>query len=101
MVQRQHVEFAAEGGVTLRGWLLIPDGPPPHPAITMAHGFAGVKEHGLDRFARVFTAAGFVVLVHDHRGFGATTARHATTSTRGSRSPTGAGQSPSWRANPS
>jgi fermentation-respiration switch protein FrsA (DUF1100 family) len=37
----------------------------------MAHGFAGVKEHGLERFAQVFSAAGFVVLVHDHRGFGA------------------------------
>ncbi|GJJ17777.1 hypothetical protein MTY414_14500 [Mycolicibacterium mageritense] len=37
----------------------------------MAHGFAGVKEHGLDRFARFFADAGFVVLVHDHRGFGA------------------------------
>jgi hypothetical protein len=36
----------------------------------MAHGFAGVKEHGLERFARVFADAGFVVLVHDHRGFG-------------------------------
>jgi len=69
-VQRQDVEFAAEGGVTLRGWLFVPDGSGPHPAITMAHGFAGVKEHGLERFARVFAAAGFVVLVHDHRGFG-------------------------------
>ncbi|MUM30927.1 alpha/beta hydrolase [Mycolicibacterium sp. CBMA 361] len=49
----------------------MPDGPGPHPAITMAHGFAGVKEHGLERFARVFADAGFVVLVHDHRGFGA------------------------------
>ena len=37
----------------------------------MAHGFAGVKEHGLERFARLFADAGFVVLVHDHRGFGA------------------------------
>ena len=71
MVQRQDVEFAAEGGVMLRGWLFVPDGPGPHPAITMAHGFAGVKEHGLERFARVFADAGFVVLVHDHRGFGA------------------------------
>jgi hypothetical protein len=70
-VERQNVEFAAEGGVTLRGWLFIPDGPAPHPAITMAHGFAGVKEHGLERFAREFAAAGFVALVHDHRGFGA------------------------------
>ena len=71
MVQRQNVEFAAEDDVMLRGWLFVPDGPGPHPAITMAHGFAGVKEHGLERFAQVFAAAGFVVLVHDHRGFGA------------------------------
>ena len=71
MVQRQNVEFAGENDVILRGWLFVPDGPGPHPAITMAHGFAGVKEHGLERFAQVFAAAGFVVLVHDHRGFGA------------------------------
>lgn len=71
MAQRQNIEFAAEGGVTLRGWLFEPAGPGPHPGITMAHGFAGVKEHGLERFARLFADAGFVVLVHDHRGFGA------------------------------
>jgi len=71
MVQKQNVEFAAEDNVILRGWLFVPDGPGPHPAITMAHGFAGVKEHGLERFAQVFAAAGFAVLVHDHRGFGA------------------------------
>ena len=59
MVQRQNVEFAVEGDVMLRGWLFVPDGPGPHPAITMAHGFAGVKEHGLERFARVFADAGF------------------------------------------
>ncbi|CAM5724957.1 alpha/beta fold hydrolase [Mycolicibacterium aubagnense] len=70
-MQREDVEFAAEGGVALRGWLFVPDAPGPYPAITMAHGFAGVKEHGLERFARVFADAGFVVLVHDHRGFGA------------------------------
>ncbi|MEV0672442.1 alpha/beta hydrolase [Mycobacterium sp. NPDC050441] len=71
MTERQDIEFTAEGGVTLRGWLFQPESPGPHPAITMAHGFAGVKEHGLERFARLFADAGFVVLVHDHRGFGA------------------------------
>ncbi|MCT7368355.1 peptidase S15 [Mycolicibacterium llatzerense] len=71
MMQRQDVEFPTDDGVTLRGWLFTPDGPGPYPAITMAHGFAGVKEHGLERFARRFADAGFVVLVHDHRGFGA------------------------------
>jgi uncharacterized protein len=70
MTRRHDVEFTVEGTVTLRGWLFEPEGPGPHPGITMAHGYAGVREHGLDRFARVFTEAGFVVLVHDHRGFG-------------------------------
>ena len=37
----------------------------------MAHGYAGVKEHGIEPFARAFAEAGFVVLLHDHRGFGA------------------------------
>lgn len=71
MVQRQDVEFDVDGDVTLRAWLYVPDAPGPRPAITMAHGYAGIREHGLDRFARVFAEAGFVVLVHDHRGFGA------------------------------
>jgi fermentation-respiration switch protein FrsA (DUF1100 family) len=70
-MRRDDVEFDAEGGVKLRGWLLLPDGPGPHPAVTMAHGYAGVKEHGLERFARAFADGGFVVLIHDHRGFGA------------------------------
>ncbi|MEZ0049881.1 fermentation-respiration switch protein FrsA (DUF1100 family) [Mycobacterium sp. MAA66] len=70
MTERRDIEFPGEGDVTLRGWLFQPDGAGPHPAITMAHGFAGVKEHGLERFARLFADAGFVVLVHDHRGFG-------------------------------
>jgi hypothetical protein len=37
----------------------------------MAHGYAGVKEHEIEPFARAFAEAGFVVLLHDHRGFGA------------------------------
>lgn len=69
-MEQRDVEFDAEGGVTLSGWLFTPDTPGPHPAITVAHGFAGVREHGLDRYAQVFAEAGFVVLVHDHRGFG-------------------------------
>ena len=71
MVERMDVEFKADAGVLLRGWLYLPDGPGPHPAITMAHGYAGVKDHGLEPFARKFAEHGFVVLLHDHRGFGA------------------------------
>lgn len=71
-MRREEITFPVDGGdIILGGWLFVPDGPGPHPAISMAHGFAGVKEHGLERFALLFAEAGFVVLVHDHRGFGA------------------------------
>jgi cephalosporin-C deacetylase-like acetyl esterase len=70
VTERLDVKFEAEGAVTLGGWLYLPDGPGPHPAITMAHGYALVKEHGLEPFAHAFAEDGFVVLLHDHRGFG-------------------------------
>src|SRR5258707_7556293 len=71
MVERRDVEFEVDGGDRLRGWLFVPateNGA--KPAISMAHGYAGVKEHGLERFGRYFAEEGFVVLVHDHRNFG-------------------------------
>lgn len=67
---KRDVTIPAEGGVELGGWLFLPEGEGARPAITMAHGFAGTMEHGLARFAQAFAAAGFVVLVHDHRNFG-------------------------------
>jgi hypothetical protein len=78
MVKRTNVEFEVDGGVKLRGWLFVPPGEGRRPAITMAHGYAGLKEHALEPFARAFAEAGFVVLLHDHRGFGASegTPRH-------------------------
>jgi cephalosporin-C deacetylase-like acetyl esterase len=72
MVERRDIEFAVDAGDRLRGWLFLPSKRPGKlPAISMAHGYAGVKEHGLDRFGRTFAEAGFVTLVHDHRNFGA------------------------------
>ena len=71
MTQRADVEFRGDGGVALRGWLYRPDTVGTRPAITMAHGFAGVKDQGIERYARLFADNGFVVLLHDHRGFGA------------------------------
>ena len=61
------VTIPAEGGIELGAWLFLPEGDGIRPAITMAHGFGGTREHGLERFAQAFAAAGFVVLVHDHR----------------------------------
>jgi hypothetical protein len=75
MTVRTDIEFNADDGTALSGWLFLPDGPGPHPAITMAHGYAGTREHGIEGFARLFTAGGFAVLLHDHRGFGASGGR--------------------------
>lgn len=70
MVVRIDVRLPADGGIELGGWLFLPETDGPYPAISMAHGFAGTREHGLERFARAFAMAGFAVLVHDHRNFG-------------------------------
>jgi len=74
--ERRDVEFRADDGMLLRAWLFVPAraaGQPqgPWPAISMAHGYAGTRMHGLERFAQRFAENGFVVLLHDHRGFGA------------------------------
>ena len=68
---RTDVEFDADG-VTLRGWLYVPDGAAgPVPTIVMSHGFSAVKEMYLDRFGEAFAAAGLGALVYDNRNFGA------------------------------
>jgi len=69
---RKDIEFRAEDGVILRGWLYLPDQDHGRvPTIVMAHGFSAVKENYLDRYAEVFSAAGLAVLVFDNRNFGA------------------------------
>jgi uncharacterized protein len=71
MIKRSDVRFEVDGGVKLSGWLFEPEGTcGSRPAITMAHGYAGLKEHGIERFAQAFAEDGFVVLLHDHRSFG-------------------------------
>ncbi|WP_128642949.1 alpha/beta hydrolase [Rhodococcus opacus] len=68
----QHdVTIPADHGINLGGTLYLPGGSGKHPAITMAHGYGGVKEQGAQQFAEAFANAGFVVLLHDHRNFGA------------------------------
>jgi uncharacterized protein len=68
---RQEITFNSDG-VILRGWLYLPDlGEAPFPSVIMAHGFALVKEQGLDRYAEVFAAAGLASVVFDNRNLGA------------------------------
>jgi fermentation-respiration switch protein FrsA (DUF1100 family) len=69
---RRDIEFRSEG-VICRGWLYTPDGGSGGtrcPTVVMAHGFSGVKEMRLDRFAESFAAAGLASVVFDYRGLG-------------------------------
>ena len=69
---REDIEFKTEDGVTLRGWLYLPDTvQKAMPTVVMAHGFSAVKEDYLDCFAEAFAAAGLGVLVFDNRNLGA------------------------------
>jgi cephalosporin-C deacetylase-like acetyl esterase len=71
MAIREDVRFSVDGGIELGAWLYLPDNSGwRRPAITMAHGYAGTREHGIARFAEAFATTGFVVLLHDHRTFG-------------------------------
>jgi pimeloyl-ACP methyl ester carboxylesterase len=67
---RSDVEFSSDG-VTLRGWYYRATSGGTAPTIVMCHGFAAVKEMYLDRYAEVFSANGFNVLVYDNRNLGA------------------------------
>ncbi len=63
---RSAVQFVSEDR-TLRGWLYLPEGLAPYPAIVVTSGFGCVKEMFADHdYPAVFAAAGFAVLVYDH-----------------------------------
>ncbi|MFI9645712.1 alpha/beta hydrolase [Streptomyces sp. NPDC052040] len=79
----EEIYVPVDDGIDLHTWLYRPAEasasapapapapvPVPVPVISMAHGFAGLKYHGLDGYAQRFVAAGFAVVIHDHRGFG-------------------------------
>jgi uncharacterized protein len=62
------------GTERLAAWLYSPaEDTRRTPIVVMAHGLGGVKELGLDAFARRFVAAGYRALVFDYRGFGGST----------------------------
>lgn len=69
-ISRIDIAFRADGNISIGGWLFLPEGPGPHPAVTMCAGFGGTIHHGLEPFAVAFAEAGFATLLHDHRGFG-------------------------------
>lgn len=69
---RRDIEFNTEDGVTLRGWLYLPDdASEPVATVVMAHGFSALKENYLDRYAQMYAVSGLGALVFDNRNFGA------------------------------
>lgn len=68
---RTDVEFRSEDA-TLCGWLYS-DGVSNRrrPAVVMAHGFSATRSMTADRYASALSEAGFIVLLYDHRNFGA------------------------------
>jgi len=65
------IEFRSEGA-TLRGRLYTPNSHSTKlPVIIMAHGYSATIEGMVaDRYAEVFSNAGFAVLLYDHRNLG-------------------------------
>ncbi len=66
---KEDIEFRADNGVILRGWVLTPDSVGPHPAIVMTPGFTSSITR-LETVANAFVARGFGVLLYDQRTCG-------------------------------
>jgi cephalosporin-C deacetylase-like acetyl esterase len=69
MTDRHDVEFSSEG-TPVRGWLYIPDGAGPHPAVVLAGGWCYVRELVMPYYAQAFADAGIAALVFDYRNLG-------------------------------
>src|ERR1700688_1194032 len=69
-VFRTTVRIPTASGEDLEAWVYQPDGHGPHPAVVMAHGFAGVKPGGLEPFAERFCREGFTAVAFDYRHWG-------------------------------
>lgn len=67
---REEVRFTVEG-TEVAGWVYRPpESEGPAPCIVMAHGLGGTWDLGLDRSARGFQQAGFMVVAFDYRHWG-------------------------------
>ena len=65
---RLDVAFPSSGD-DCRAWLFMPDAERP-PLVILGHGLGGIREYGLEPFARRFADAGIAALVFTYRHFG-------------------------------
>jgi fermentation-respiration switch protein FrsA (DUF1100 family) len=71
LIERADVTFLSDG-LQLAGHLRVPaETSGPLPGLVFTGPLTGVKEQVTGRYAEALTAAGFVTLAFDHRGFGA------------------------------
>jgi hypothetical protein len=70
-----------QGDATLKGTLIHPDGPGPHPAIVLLHGSGPLTRYSFGPYPRFFNALGLAVLVFDKRGTGGSTGWRVDAST--------------------
>lgn len=69
-IERRSVNVWSEGS-RLAAQVLRPAGVAgPLPAIVLAHGWGGLKEHLIALYAETFAAAGYMCLAFDYRGWG-------------------------------
>jgi len=68
-MERLDVEFSSEG-TTVRGWLYLPAGSGPHPAVVLAGGWCYVRELVMPHYASSFASSGIAALVFDYRNLG-------------------------------
>src|ERR1700736_6236545 len=66
--ERTDIRFASDGA-ECAAWRYRPDGEP-RGFVILGHGLGAVREMGLDRYARHFTAAGLGALAFTYRHFG-------------------------------
>src|SRR5258708_35124362 len=69
-VFRTTVRIPTASGDDLEAWVYQPDGHGPHPAVVMAHGFAGVKAGGLEALAARLCRGGVTAGAFDYRHWG-------------------------------
>ena len=67
--QREDVRFRSQG-VECGAWIYPSGGPQPGPCLVLAHGFDGVRDQRLDRYAERFADSGWNAFVFDYRHFG-------------------------------
>jgi cephalosporin-C deacetylase-like acetyl esterase len=66
---KEDIEFRADRGVSLRGWVMTPDSEGPHATVVMTPGFSSSIAR-LEVVADAFVERGFGVLLYDQRTYG-------------------------------